>query len=307
MRRPLFPLSFLLFWILFWPLEGGTFGSEAVKGEEQSLMGLANHFFRQGEYFRAITEYKRFIYHFSKSPRAEEAHFKIGKAFFLGGRYEDAVSSLKMTIQLFPEGAHRFKARYLMGRCWIDLGKLKEARRAFLDVVLSAPTRKLRAMARSWLAQSYIKEERWEEAIEVLEGTHPESPFRKEAERYASALKGMERLPQRSPETAAFLAAMMPGAGHLYSDRPKDALVSFLLNATFAAGAIEAFHKDQKVLGGILALIEIGLYAGNIFSAVSSAHKFNREQKKRYLDRIQIRVGSTADQKGGLAILRFSF
>ncbi len=305
MRGPIFAAVFFILCILFRPL--GAFGSDAREWEEENQIDFANHFLKQREYFRAITEYKRFLYHFPKSQRAEEVHLKIGEAFFLGGRYKDSLSSLQKTIQSFPEGAYRFNAQYLMGRCWIVLGRWNEARGVLLAVVQSASSGELRDLARFWLAQSYIEQERWEEAIAVFEGTEPESPSHKEAKRNASVLKGIEHIPKKSPETAALLAALIPGAGHLYSSRPKDALVAFLLNAAFIAGAIEAFHKDQKVLGGALALIELGLYAGNIFSAVSSAHRFNREQKKRYLDRIQIKVGSTSDQKGGLAVLRLLF
>lgn len=293
--------------MIFWPQDRGSFGFEKGKGEEERQIGLADHFFMQGEYFRAITEYKRFLYHFPRSLKAEEAHFKIGKAFFFGGRYKDALSSLQRTIQQFPEGTHYFDALFLIGRCWIGLGKWKEAKGILRDVIQSGPTRKLRDEARYWLAYAYIQQERWEEAIKVFEGFDPESPLRKDAERYASDLKEMERLPQRSPETAAILAALMPGAGHLYSNRPRDALASFLLNGAFIAGAIEAFQKEQKVLGGVLALIEMGLYGGNIFSAIASAHKFNREQKKRHIDRIQIKVSSISDQKGGVVVLRLPF
>ncbi len=36
-------------------------------------------------------------------------------------------------------------------------------------------------------------------------------------------------------------------------------------------------------LGGLITFFEIGLYSGNIYSAVSSAHKYNRKQKRDFL------------------------
>jgi tetratricopeptide (TPR) repeat protein len=304
LRRPLTSLVFIHFCVLFW--HPGAYGSDEERWEQENQINLADHFLNQGEHFRAITEYKRFLYHFSNSPRAEEAHFKIGKAFFRGGRYGEAISSLQSTIQRFPEGAYRLDAKYLMGRCWMGLGKWNEARKALGDVARAAPPGKLNDMARLWLAQSYIEQERWEEATKTLKDIDIQSPLRREAEIYVSVLEEIESIPQKSPETAGVLA-IIPGAGHLYCNRPKDALVAFLLNAAFIAGTIEAFRKDHKVLGGVLAAIEVVLYAGNIFSAVSSAHKFNRVQKKKHLDRIRIKVGSTSDQRGGTFVVGFTF
>jgi hypothetical protein len=36
-------------------------------------------------------------------------------------------------------------------------------------------------------------------------------------------------------------------------------------------------------LGGILTFFELGLYSGNIYSAVNCAHKYNKNQEKDFL------------------------
>jgi hypothetical protein len=40
-------------------------------------------------------------------------------------------------------------------------------------------------------------------------------------------------------------------------------------------------------VGGILTFFELGWYSGNIYSAVSGAHKYNRNKKKEYLDLLE--------------------
>jgi hypothetical protein len=47
--------------------------------------------------------------------------------------------------------------------------------------------------------------------------------------------------------------------------------------------AVEAFDNDNEALGGLLTFFEIGLYSGNVYSAVNSAHKYNRKQKHDFL------------------------
>jgi hypothetical protein len=97
----------------------------------------------------------------------------------------------------------------------------------------------------------------------------------------------LDTLPQKSPTTAGLLAAGLPGAGHLYTERPKDAAVAFLLNASFIAAAVELFRKDNNILGGIVTFIEAGWYLGNIYSAVNSAHKYNKHKKDEFLQRLR--------------------
>ena len=75
---------------------------------------------------------------------------------------------------------------------------------------------------------------------------------------------------------------VIPGAGHHYCERYRDALIAFLLNGAMIYAAYEAFDHDNEGLGGLITFFEIGLYSGNIYSAVNSAHKYNRKQKRDF-------------------------
>ena len=69
-----------------------------------------------------------------------------------------------------------------------------------------------------------------------------------------------------------------------------DALVAFLLNGVFIWSAVELFNDEKYVTGGIVTFFELGWYSGNIYSAVSSAHKFNKRTKKDFLQGLRDRV-----------------
>ncbi|MBW2651408.1 MAG: hypothetical protein JRC66_10550, partial [Deltaproteobacteria bacterium] len=47
---------------------------------------------------------------------------------------------------------------------------------------------------------------------------------------------------------------------------------------------------EKYVTGGIVTFFELGWYSGNIYSAVSSAHKFNRRTKKDFLQGLRDRA-----------------
>ena len=119
------------------------------------------------------------------------------------------------------------------------------------------------------------------------------------------ALKSLEgeRLPYKSPSTAGVLAAVLPGSGHVYCDRYKDGVVAFLLNGLFIWATLEAFDNDQEVLGGILGFLELGWYSGNIYSAVNTAHKYNRSLKNDYLKNLpELNLFSTPGRSFGLSL-----
>jgi len=307
LKKIALPIALILLSLLTLSIYDRAIPSENEKTDEERQMGLADHFMKIGEYSQAITEYRRFIYIYPMSKRIEEAYFRIGEVYFIWGRYGDAISSLKRTVQRFPEGSYLSDSRILLARSLMEIRRLEEAREILEDLLLSSPAGMIKDRARYWLAESFVREERWKDAIEVLEGTDLKSPFRRDAERYASHLKGIDQIPSKSPEVAGVLSALLPGAGHLYCERPMDALTAFLANAAFIAGAIEAFEKDQKALGVAFSAIELVFYGGTIFSAITSAHKFNREKKKEYLRGMQIKMGFYPEGNRGFLVLRISY
>lgn len=60
-------LLLLLFWF-FSPLAAMSAEEERVAVDSQLQMELADYFFQEGDYYRAITEYKRFLFLSPKCP-----------------------------------------------------------------------------------------------------------------------------------------------------------------------------------------------------------------------------------------------
>jgi hypothetical protein len=102
------------------------------------------------------------------------------------------------------------------------------------------------------------------------------------------------------------MAGILPGLGHVYVSRYKDALVAFLLNGLFIWATIESFHQDHNVLGGILAFFEVGWYTGNIYSAVNVTHKWNKKVRddfrKGLVDALDLRLLASKKGPTGLAL-----
>ena len=81
---------------------------------------------------------------------------------------------------------------------------------------------------------------------------------------------------------AGFLS-ILPGGGYFYCERYQDALVAFLLNGALILASWEAFDQGNPALGGVIAAVEFGFYAGNIYGGIASAHKYQRPKTHEVL------------------------
>jgi hypothetical protein len=77
------------------------------------------------------------------------------------------------------------------------------------------------------------------------------------------------------------------------------------------AAAYTAFDNDNPALGGILALVGSGFYAGNIYGSISSAHKYNQLQTDKFVSGIRQRykldLSLLPAQGGAMLSLQYSF
>jgi len=151
----------------------------------------------------------------------------------------------------------------------------------------------------------------WEKARESFEKVSSQN--RKQYNLKEIVLEFDRKLPLKTKDpTTAGLLAIIPGAGHLYCERKKDALISFLLNAAMIYAAYEAFDHDLDGIGGIITFFELGFYSGNIFSAINSAYKYNLYEKSKFLDylkkntKINFSVNNTNQNVSILLLCNFS-
>jgi outer membrane protein assembly factor BamD (BamD/ComL family) len=279
--------------------------------DEKLQMDLGDHFFQEGDYYRAITEYKKFLFFFPESMRAEEALWKIASSYFSGKRWDDALSSADDLLKKYPLSPWVPEALLLKGRCWVEKKEYSQARYYLRRAQEVSPGSNAAHEAQWQTAHTYVKEERWKEAAVEFRKMERTSKLYPRAETWAQGLDSIDTMPQKSPTTAGILAAILPGSGHLYTERYRDAAIALALNAAFIWGMIEAFERENYAAGAILTFFELGWYSGNIYSAVSSAHKYNQRKRKEYIDSLekagQFSLGISFQEKRPALALRYVF
>jgi tetratricopeptide (TPR) repeat protein len=229
----------------------------------------------------------------------EKSDFRIGECYFKAKRWSEAIDVFKPFILKYPRGSFRDNAIFMRGQAEKQLKRYPDALSTF-DELIKSQSLAFSDKARYERAMILVEQEEWLKAREAFATLSEDNPLYSSAVRFSQGLERMDQIPQKSPAVAGTLAAILPGAGHLYTERPRDALVSFLLNGSFIWAAIELFRNNNYVAGGIVTFFEIGWYSGNIYSAVSSAHKFNRRVQDEFIQGLKEKSGLSfyRDQDG---------
>ncbi len=280
--------------------------SEQIVIDADEQFEFARSFMDRGDYSLAISEYERFIYFFPNDRRVSLARQLIGLCYLDHGKYDDARNVFAKAYRADPDSPVAKKALFLTGESYYIQGVYDKAENFFDEVLKRHPSDALRNKALYRLGWTRMHENRWREASEDFKRVGSESPLSQRARILSvESLKG-EDLPYKDPTSAGVMAAVLPGLGHVYVSRYKDAVIAFLLNGLFIWATVEAFNHDQNVLGGILAFFEVGWYSGNIYSAVNVTHKWNRKVRddfrKGLFDGVDLRLLSSGKMPAGLAL-----
>lgn len=248
------------------------------------LFSFAESLVAEEDYYRAITEYKRFLHYYPQDPRVPRAQLAIARSLIAGKRWPQADIALEKTWQLYPDSRQAEEAHKLYASVAFERKDFAEARRRYqrLKRLPDSDT----DMADYQIGLSYLEENRMEAAEQSFAKLNATA-----AADLHQTLDAYRRLPRKSPRLAGTLSALLPGAGQLYTERPQQAAIAFALNAAFIYGAVEAWNNENYTVAGILALFEVGWYGGNIYNAVNNAHKHNRELENQFKERFKLSLG----------------
>jgi tetratricopeptide (TPR) repeat protein len=290
-RYPFRVLAAKVFLTAFFFLFGGGISTAQEAGgryiDEAQQMNLADLFFREGDFEGSAREYKRFLFFFPQSERAEEAILKTARAYFRGEKWDQALVACDDLIKKDPIPPLKSEAFLIRGDILAVKRQYPEARLSFQKARETSPGAGVADEAQFQIARTYLREEKWKEAAEEFRKVGKDSRLYPKSESFAQELDRIQEVPHKSPAVAGVLSAILPGAGQAYSEEYGRAAISFLLNGLFIWGMVESFRHDHNVVGGILTVFEVGWYSANILNAVNSAERYNRKKTQEYINGLE--------------------
>ena len=276
----------------------------------EQVLEFANYLFSQQEYFRAIGEYERFLFLYPDDFRAPNAALRIVQCYFRGKRWQQAVGAVDSFLSEYPNSSLKWETRFLKARSFGEMGRGEKAREEYRAIIADRPGRPLESEAWYLTGLSYAKDGRWLEADEALRQVGSGDSLYGAAMEVQKIVAEESQAKRKDPALAGFLAAILPGAGHFYCERPRDGTIALVFTGAFAFATYEAFNQDHEGVGVGLAVVTAAFYGGNIYSAVNVAHKYNDREERRQQQRLAPYEQESLNQPNPPALslsLRFSF
>ena len=260
--------------------------NDPLTGADQ-ILGFADALFNDGDYFRAITEYKRFLFLHPTDARAGRVQLQVGLSYQRGQQWEDARQTFEFIAQQHPDPEIRTEAAYRIGETSFQQGRYTQAIADLRPVAERYGQTPVGERARYLLGWSYLRARQWLEASQTFETIDTTSSLFPSSRALADAARESEQLPRKSPALAGLMSAVIPGTGHFYTGRFRDGTIALLLNGAFLAAGIEAVSAGNEAAAGLLLFFEAAWYSGAIYGAVNAAQKYNRDLEDRWLQGLE--------------------
>lgn len=245
---------------------------------EEVQLRIADAFMDEGEYFRAVTEYKKFLFLFPDSEKADYASFRVGLAHYRGQEYETAAHTFAAVREKYGGSRYAADSEYFEGLCQWMLGRFDRAENAFERVVVLTPSSEyapLALLGKSLVSFDAKNTPACRNELERFLESYPQDARATNVRKTIALLDETRELPQKSPVTAGVMSALVPGSGYMYAGRYADGITALIVNGLFIAGTLVAVHQENYAVAAIVGGIGLPFYVGNIYGSANAATKWN--------------------------------
>lgn len=263
--------------------------------DPSASLAFADHLFAEGDYYRSITEYRRFLFFAGPAPEADAARRRarrqIARSFYRGRQWHEAAQAFEEISQeprLSTE--ERWNAGFLAAVSRFQAGSYRLALRR-VQALRQEGTPAQRRQADYFSGWCWLKLRLFDKAVAAWLAARTDEVYGASAAELVRALAEFRRQPKRSASAAGVLGALLPGAGFWYLRRYRDASFAFIVNAGFLVAALAALHGANYALAVLLLLFEAGWYSGNIIASISGAHKENRRRAEHLIAEQETKYG----------------
>lgn len=270
-------LSTIILLLLFSVQTSAWGATEGIVLTVDVQMSLGDAFMAEGDYYRAITEYKKLTFLFPDSERLSEAFYQIGMAYYKGKDYKSAVNSFAKVRKAYT-ASNYCSAAFYEGLSYSKLGLPDKAALSFERARLFDESHPDAANAQLGLSLNALDKDSVADSRanldEFLAG-YPEDERVPGVKASFGLLDEYESQPRKSPALAGAISAVIPGSGQMYSEHYKDGLMAFVVNGLFITGTIAALDDDNYALAAIVGGVGLPFYVGNIYGAANATRKWN--------------------------------
>jgi putative component of membrane protein insertase Oxa1/YidC/SpoIIIJ protein YidD len=205
---------------------------------------FADVLMRDGDYERAITEYKRWM--FESPSDSTEVLLRIASAHRRGGNYNQAInfasSALLRGDLTNTQTAH---AHMTLGLGYMGLRLTPMASDQFRELA-AMDTSGIGDMCLGWVDADQGRWNASSRRFQSVASLSPIEELRRAAQTASTLSSSGTYLPRKSPGMAAGLSLVIPGAGQIYSTHGYDALQAFAMTSSMVLATYAAYRYESE-------------------------------------------------------------
>ncbi len=249
-----------------------NFELSALKAQKR----YADSLFAAGNYYRAITEYKRLEFFDGNKTFAYDAALQIAAAYKRGGFFERAETYFNKAIETAPDATKRLRAETELVKNYI-ISRQTDRALNFLDKLENAGESE--STINYWRGWAYLFSGKTNLSAYHFARSGKADSLAAAVRAYGDSLF--------SVSTAKTLSYIIPGAGQIYLGEYFSGAMSFLWNALWIYVTANAF-SDGRIIEGFLVgdLLWLRFYRGNI----QNAERFAKEKNVKLLNGLLINL-----------------
>lgn len=299
----LFGLVCALFLISAIPDSAMCIDEKTVEHEVSQVLSFADFLFDEGDYYRAITEYKRYIYLSGVNKQLKNvdyAYFRIGLSYLAGEKYYDSEMSFKRIISDYSESSLIDDSVFYLGIIALqqDIGYLAEPR--LKRLISDYPQSEYCDDAALAISIAKIKNGELDEAKKTINEAQKQCKsvnLQIYRDHINSAIDVFVNKQKKSKTIATWLSAILPGSGHFYCGRRWDGITSLSINSYFIYNTVKAYNHGKTGRGNTHLWFGLPFYVGNINGARTAAKRYNKKQKEDLLRELEMIVYEAGAQQ----------
>lgn len=256
-----------------------------LSGADDNLK-FADFLYSKAQYYRAITEYERYIFLNPLAKNKDEIAYKIGLCYFDGQQYEEAIKYYYDYLEDYDTSPFTVSSLNKIVEAYFILQNYDHALFELNNYYQAVDKDKLKLQAKAFIGKIYFYEYDWDKAFQTWDECEKE--FAVDLKKDKDYTKQAQNLSHRSPVLAGFFSIIFPGLGQVYNGDYGDAFAVLIVNGVFGYLIYDALKYKNYVETGIFGFLEIGWYSGTVYGAVRGAQKYNLRQKEDFVKSIDI-------------------
>ena len=235
--------------------------------------------YNNSDYYRAISEFKRFTFYYPDSNKLKNAYLYIVKSYYYAGQYDQAITEIENNKDKIRDKIFQEQFDLFLAKSYLYLGKDSVAFKIYQTLENNTTSNEIREQASYGLIWTRIFGMKWRNAHKYLnqfQKAYPEANSNSESSLLMNDIKkGLDFSPL-SPTLAVIMSTVIPGSGQVYCKRIGDGFVALIFISLLSFGTYYYHDNGPEGMFYGFAILDAIFYLGNIYTAYGSAHKYNK-------------------------------